>query len=85
MDIDLRFILEGIMRKSGVKLPGRVIEASLIRGVLHVRFAYPRGLETDVEPLPLRTPTFLFRDERTGKITAIETVNVEELLKELNE
>lgn len=38
-----------------------------------------------MEPLPLKTPVFLFRDEKIGKITALEMANVEKLLKELSE
>ncbi|WP_333638876.1 hypothetical protein [Pyrobaculum aerophilum] len=42
---------------------------------MRVRFACPEGPNTDVEPPPLKTPTFPFRDVKTG----LETVDVEEL------
>lgn len=83
LDVDLKSILEAVRKKSGVELPDKVIEASLVRGVLHMRFDYPKGPETDVEPLPFKTPVFLFRDEKTDKITALEIVSVEELLEEI--
>jgi len=57
------------------------VEASLVRNVLHVR--YPRSAEVEVEPLDLKTPVFLFRDCETGDVTALEVLDVDELLKEL--
>ena len=85
LDVDLKSILEAVRRKSGIELPDKVIEVSLVRGVLHMRFDYPKGPETDVEPLPFKTPVFLFRDEKTDKITALEIVGVEELLEEIGD
>jgi hypothetical protein len=49
-----------------------------------VRFSYPRGAEVEVEPLDLKTPVFLFRDCETGDVTALEVLDVDELLKELD-
>jgi hypothetical protein len=60
------------------------VEASLVRNVLHVRFSYPRGAEVEVEPLDLKTPVFLFRDCEIGDVTALEVLDVDELLKELD-
>jgi len=60
------------------------VSISLSENTLHIRFTHPKTRETDVEPLPLTTPTFLFRDEKTGEITAIEIINIKEALKELN-
>ncbi len=83
IDIDLKQLLERIEQRAGVKLPRRVVKASLSNGVLFIRFAYPKTRENHVEPLPLETPTYLFRDEETGEVTAIEIIDVENLLKEL--
>ncbi len=60
------------------------MSVSLSENVLHIRFTHPQTRETEVEPLPLKTPTFLFRDEKTGEVTAIEIINIDEALKELN-
>jgi len=60
------------------------VSVSLSENILHIRFAYPQTRETEVEPLPLKTPTFLFKDEKTREITAIEIIDIDEALKELN-
>lgn len=83
LDLNVKLLLKGLESIYGVKLPERVIEASLVRNVLHVRFSYPKGVEVEVEPLQLKTPVFLFRDCETGGVTAIEVLDVDELLKEL--
>jgi hypothetical protein len=83
LELDVRSLLKGLEEACGAKLPEEVVEVSLVRNVLHVRFSYPRGAEVEVEPLDLRTPVFLFRDSETGEVTAIEAVDVDELLKEL--
>jgi len=51
--------------------------------VLHIRFDYSKTRETDVEPSPLKTPVFIFRNEESGEITALEILDVDELLREL--
>jgi hypothetical protein len=38
----------------------------------------------EVESLDLKTPVFLFRDCETGDVTALEVLDVDELLKELD-
>jgi hypothetical protein len=43
LDIDLRSLLRRLEEASGTKFPKEVVEASLVRNVLHVRFSYPRG------------------------------------------
>jgi predicted RNA-binding protein associated with RNAse of E/G family len=83
LDIDLRSLLRRLEEASGTKFPKEVVEASLVRNVLHVRFSYLRGTEVEVEPLDLKTPVFLFRDCETGDVTAVEVLDVDELLKEL--
>jgi len=55
------------------------------RNALYVRSSYPNKPETYVEPLPLKTPAFLFREEESGEITAIEIIDMQETLKELEE
>jgi hypothetical protein len=44
----------------------------LVKGVLHVRFSYPKGAEMEVEPLGTKAQAFLFRDGETGGVTALE-------------
>jgi hypothetical protein len=63
-------------------LPDSFIDFSLANGVLYVRFARPEGAEVDVEDLPLKTPTFVFKDVM-GKVTALECIDYEGLLEEL--
>ena len=79
--------VEALLKKmeglSGVKLPERVIKVSLVRGVLHVRFSYPKGAEMKVEPLGTKAQAFLFRDGETGGVTALEVVGVDAPLEEL--
>jgi hypothetical protein len=83
LDLNVKSLLKGLENAYGVKLPEEVIEISLVRNVLHVRFSYPKGAEMEVEPLQLKTPVFLFRDCETGEITAIEVLDVDELLREM--
>lgn len=85
LDISLEDLLKGIERRTGVKLSRKVIKVSLNNGVLHIRFAYPKKREANVEPLPLKTPAYLFKDEETGEITALEVLAVEEALSELKD
>ena len=42
-----------------------------------------RHVVVEVESLDLKTPVFLFRDCETGDVTALEVLDVDELLKEL--
>jgi hypothetical protein len=83
LDLNVKSLLKGLENAYGIKLPEEVIEISLVRNVLHVRFSYPKGAEVEVEPLQLKTPVFLFRDCETGEVTAIEVLDVDELLKEM--
>jgi len=83
LDLNVKSLLKGLENAYGMKLPEEVIEISLVRNVLHVRFSYPKGAEVEVEPLQLKTPVFLFRDCETGEVTAIEVLDVDELLKEM--
>ena len=84
LQLDIEKILALIEKKAGVKLPRRVIEISLSDSLLHIRFAHPETREAAVEPLPLRTPVFLFRDEETGEPTALEILDISQLLEELH-
>jgi len=82
---NLMRLLEALEKRIGVGLPRKVVEVSLTGGVLHIRFEYPETAEPDVEPLPTAAPAYLFRDEKTGRITALEILDVDELLAELEE
>jgi len=82
---DLRRLLEALEKRIAAELPRKVVEVSLTNGVLHIRFEYPETTESDVEPLPTSTPAYLFRDEKTGRITALEILDVDGLLAELGE
>ncbi|MCR6623595.1 MAG: hypothetical protein NDF58_03440 [archaeon YNP-LCB-024-027] len=84
LDLNVKSLLKGLENAYGIKLPEEVIEISLVRNVLHVRFSYPKGAEVEVEPLQLKTPVFLFRDCETGEVTAIEVLDVDELMKEMS-
>jgi len=68
-----------------VGLPQKVVEVSLTNGVLHVRFEHPETAESDAEPLPTATHAYLSRDERMGKVTALEILDIDRLLAELEE
>jgi hypothetical protein len=83
LDLNVKSLLKGLENAYGMKLPEEVVEISLVRNVLHVRFSYPKGAEVEVEPLQLKTPVFLFRDCETGEVTAIEVLDVDELMKEM--
>ena len=84
LDIDIRSIIEGIEAACDINLPRSVREVYLDpeNKLLYIRFQEPKRIETG-EPLPLKSMATLFRDEDTDDITAIEILNVEELLKEL--
>jgi len=84
-DTDIKKLLEKLERAARMRPPKKVVGLTLSNNVLHIRFAYPMTRETEAEPLPLRTPAILFRDEETGEVTALEVVDVEEALKELKE
>jgi hypothetical protein len=84
LDLNVKSLLKGLENAYGMKLPEEVVEISLVRNVLHVRFSYPKGAEVEVEPLQLKTPVFLFRDCETGEVTAIEVLDVDELMKEMS-
>jgi hypothetical protein len=76
--LDLKRVLSRVEALTGVKLPGEVIEASIVpgEGVLHLRFREPRGLELGE---PLHPKIHLYRDKDTGEVTAIEIIDPEEL------
>jgi len=81
--IDVSALLEALEKRAGIKLPRRVVEISLAEGVLHIRFEHPEKSESDVEPLPTETPAYLYRDDETGRITAMEIIDVDQMLAEL--
>jgi len=83
LDIDLKKLIKILEEKIGEKLPQNVVSISLSENTLHIRFTHSQTRETDVEPLPITTPTFLFRDEKTREITAIEIINIDEAPKKL--
>jgi hypothetical protein len=78
LSLDLKRVLSRVEALTGVKLPGEVIEASIVpgEGVLHLRFREPRGLELGE---PLHPKIHLYRDKDTGEVTAIEIIDPEEL------
>ena len=80
----LRELLEGLERLCGVKLPRSAADVHVDCGqdLLFVRFKEPSGPEVG-EPLPTRTPAFLFTDERTGEVAALEVIGLSDLLREL--
>jgi hypothetical protein len=84
LDIDLRILIEAIEKKTGVKLPRKVIEAYLDdeHDLLFIRFKEPEKVEVG-EPLPTEAITTLFTDEDTNEVTALEIIDVSELLREL--
>jgi len=84
LDIDLRILIEAIEKKTGVKLPRKVIEAYLDdeHDLLFIRFKEPKKVEVG-EPLPTEAITTLFTDEETKEVTALEIIDLSELLREL--
>ena len=85
LPIDVERVLVLLEERTGVKLPRRLVGVSLADGVLHIRFTHPRAREATVEPLPLKTPVFLFRDEEAGEPTALEILDLDQLLEELQQ
>ena len=84
LDIDLRILIEAIEKKTGVKLPRKVIEAYLDddHDLLFIRFKEPEKMEVG-EPLSTEAITTLFTDEDTNEVTALEIIDLSELLREL--
>jgi len=84
LDIDLRILIEAIEKKTGVKLPRKVIETYLDdeHDLLFIRFKEPEKVEVG-EPLPTEAITTLFTDEETKEVTALEIIDLTELLREL--
>jgi hypothetical protein len=84
LDIDLRILIEAIEKKTGVKLPRKVIEAYLDdeHDLLFIRFKEPEKVEVG-EPLSTEAITTLFTDEDTKEATALEIIELEEFLKEI--
>jgi len=84
LDIDLRILIEAIEKKTSVKLPRKVIEAYLDddHDLLFIRFKEPEKMEVG-EPLPTEAITTLFTDEETKEVTALEIIDLSELLREL--
>jgi len=85
LDIDLRILIEAIEKKTGVKLPRKVIEAYLDddHDLLFIRFKEPKKVEVG-EPLPTEAIATLFTDEDTNEVTALEIIELEEFLKEID-
>jgi len=84
LQIDLRVLIDSLERKTGVKLPRKVIEVYLDdeRDLLFIRFKEPKKVEVG-EPLSTEAVATLFTDEDTNEVTALEIIEVSELLKEL--
>jgi len=84
LDIDLRILIEAIEKKTGIKLPRKVTEVYLDdeHDLLFIRFKEPEKVEVG-EPLPTEAIATLFTDEDTNDVTALEIIDVSELLREL--
>ena len=70
-----------IEKEAGIKLPRQALSISLTDRVLHTRFAHPHAREAEVEPPPLKTPIYLFRDEETRKPTTLEILDIDQLTR----
>ena len=81
LELDLKKILRRVEELSGVRLPEVVLEATLEPelGLLCVRFRRPRGGELGE---PVHPGIHLFRDSRTGEITAVEVLEPNKLSSE---
>ncbi len=81
LELDLRRVLRRVEELSGVRLPEAVLEASLEPelGILCVRFRRPEGGELGE---PVHPGIHLFRDPKTGEITALEVLEPSRLLNE---
>jgi hypothetical protein len=53
LDLNVKSLLKGLEDAYGMKLPEEVVEISLVRNVLHVRFSYPKGAEGSEQQVPL--------------------------------
>lgn len=78
--LDLKTVLGRVERLLSLKLPERIVEASLLpeEKTLHVRFAEAVGVETGEPAHPL---IHVFHDER-GALVALEIIDLDKLLNE---
>jgi len=81
LNLDLRKLLQHVERLCSVKLPRRVIEVALVEdSMLYVKFREPRGSEVGE---PLHPLIHVFKDSESGEITALEIIDLDTLLSEL--
>ena len=84
LQIDIKRLLESIEKRSNIKLLQEVIEAYLDpeTQLLHIRFTEPESTGMG-EPLSFKTIVTLFTDDKTQKITALEIIGIDSLMKEI--
>jgi len=81
LNLDLRKLLQHVERLCSVKLPRRVIGVALVEdSMLYVKFGEPRGSEVGEPVHPL---IHVFKDSESGEITALEIIDLDTLLSEL--
>jgi len=81
LKLDIDGLLGKVERLTGTKLPREVVEVTLEPSLntLCVRFKKPVGGELGE---PAHPQIHLFKDRGTDEITAVELVDMDELLKE---
>jgi hypothetical protein len=80
LELNMKQLIKKVEKIINISLPRKVIEASLIpeERILYIRFEEPNEGE---EGEPIHPLIHLFRDRRTGRITAIEIIDLDKLLK----
>jgi len=81
LELDIDGLLKKVERLTGTKLPREVVEVTLEPSLntLCVRFKKPAGGELGE---PAHPRIHLFKDRGTDEITAVELLDMDELLKE---
>jgi len=81
LKLDIDRLLKKVERLTGTRLPREVVEVTLEPSLntLCVRFKKPAGGELGE---PAHPQIHLFKDKSTDDITAVELVDMDELLKE---
>ena len=86
MRLNIEKVLSFVEKRSGRKLPRdfREIDVNEEMNILFIRFREPESVEIG-EPLDTEAVAILFTDEKSGEITALEVVELNTFLREIEE